>query len=97
MLIGTLVLLYHLNLYNTFYCDYFYVSNVIHYTLHGGTSTLGDNSGAFYLTLNVANTEVGWYRGACLSFKLLDLLFIVIIFINQVVHIMFFVVVHLLL
>ena len=65
-----------------FYCDYLYQSSGVKYPSHGGASEHGVYCGAFFVAASVANTYVYWRHGACLSFKLIEYFFIVIIFIN---------------
>ena len=89
-----MVPLYHLNQYIAFYCDYFAQNNSTTYSARGGRSTLGLYCGAFIVVVDITVSAAHWYRGACLSFKLIDLLFIVIIFIKEVVLIMLVAVVH---
>ena len=70
-MIEELVPAYHLNLYNTFYCDNFYQLSSSRYSSHGGYDYAGYNSGAFFVTLNDLYSVAGQTRGASLSFKLI--------------------------
>ena len=88
-MLGTLVLLYHLNY--IFYCDNFYQNNTLSYNRHGGSSEIQYSCGLFSVTSNRDGTHTGWHTGANLSF--IFLLFIVIIFIKLLELIMVFVVV----
>ena len=63
---------YHLNLYNIFYCDYSYQSNSTSYTFHGGASDLGNQNGGLSIALNYVFSIVRLWACACLSFKLIE-------------------------
>ena len=55
--------------FSSFYCDYFYQSSGTHYALRGSTLHYSYGCGIFDISLNIAFSATGWYRGAALLFK----------------------------
>ena len=72
MSIGVMVLLYHLKLLSSFYCDYFYQANGTKYSMRGGSIEKGFECGSFYIRIASGNNYTGWDYGASLSFKLIN-------------------------
>ena len=55
----------------TYYCDYFYQSTGVKYSLRGGYSTtITVQCGAFLTRINIGDVGYSSYFGASLSFKL---------------------------
>jgi len=68
------VLLYHLNKDNCYYCDYFYQSATVAYSLRGGYTNIGNQCGIFLCRINIGHVGISTYFGASLSFKPLSFL-----------------------
>lgn len=60
---------YHLDLYNIFYCDYFYQANGTKYSIHGAGSNAGYPCGIFCIALSYAINIGNWSVSASISFK----------------------------
>ena len=54
---------------STYYCDYFYQTNTIHYAIRGNYSRNDVTCGIFCIALSIPASYSEWFRGASLSFK----------------------------